>query len=70
MAQILEDLTHKTKGHPLRGQLGSRCKYICISIFTLPETNSLPLKWMVGMLVFFWAWPIFRCELSVSGSIT
>ena len=35
-----------------------------------PETNIAPKKWMVGILVFLLGWPIFRCELLVSGSVT
>ena len=36
-------------------------------IYTLPETNSSSLNWMIGIRSFpFGARPIFRCELLVS----
>ena len=41
-------------------------------LLTLPETNSKSTwKWMVGILFrFLLGWPILRCEVSVSGSVT
>ncbi len=41
----------------INGSVGLRL----LKIYTLPETDSKsPWKWMVGILVSFWGWPIFR----------
>ena len=45
------------------------CFLVLARRFTLPETNIAPETWMVGVLVSSSGWPIFRCELLVSGRI-
>ena len=38
--------------------------------YTLPETNSLPLKMDGWKTTFLLGWPIFRCDILVSGRYT
>ena len=43
--------------------------YKHIYIYTLPEANSSPLKMDGWNTILLLGWPIFRCELLVSGRV-
>ena len=63
-------LSYSLRALPMVGHHGIRGILILFMSLrnTLPETNSLHLKmdgWKMKCL--FWGWPIFRCELLVSG---